>query len=103
MPENFSPLSLDWLSFRAMKKYFALPFLAAFLCGPLAIARADDVYKIDPGHSSINFKVRHFFSYVNGSFTKFSGTINVDPDHPEKSSVTATIQAASITTSNEKR
>ena len=66
-------------------------------------ARADDTYKIDPVHSWINFKVRHFFSYVNGSFKKFEGTIRVDPDHPEKSSVTATIDTASIDTKNDKR
>jgi polyisoprenoid-binding protein YceI len=40
---------------------------------------------------------------VNGNFKKFEGTIRVDPDHPEKSSVTATIDAASIDTGNEKR
>ena len=64
---------------------------------------AEDTYKIDSVHSSISFKVRHFFSYVTGNFTKFEGTIHVDPDHPEKSSVTATIDAASVDTKNEKR
>ncbi len=47
--------------------------------------------------------MRHFFSYVTGSFKKFEGTITVDPDHPEKSSVVATIDATSIDTQNEKR
>src|SRR2546430_17643779 len=85
-----------------MKKYLTPLLLAALLCGP-ALTRADDTYKIDPVHSSISFKVRHFFSYVNGSFTKFTGTINMDADHPEKSSVTATIQTAIVNTGNEKR
>jgi polyisoprenoid-binding protein YceI len=76
---------------------------AAFLCGSILTARADDTYKIDPVHSAISFKVRHFFSYVNGSFKQFEGTINVDPDHPEKSSVTATIDVASVDTKNDKR
>ncbi len=40
---------------------------------------------------------------MNGSFKKFEGTIQLDPDHPEKSSVTAKIEAASIDTQNEKR
>ncbi|MEO5754067.1 MAG: YceI family protein [Chthoniobacterales bacterium] len=85
-----------------MKKY--LPYLmATVLCGSVLTVRADNTYKLDPVHSSISFKVRHFFSYVNGSFKKFEGTIQVDPDHPEKSSVTATIDAASIDTQNEKR
>ena len=84
-----------------MKKSLCL--LAALLCGSSLTVRADDTYKIDPVHSAINFKVRHFFSYVNGSFKKFDGTISVDADHPEKSSVTATIDTASIDTKNDKR
>ena len=71
--------------------------------GGILTVRADETYKIDPVHSSISFRVRHFFSYVNGSFKKFAGTISVDRDHPEKSSVTATIDPASIDTKNEKR
>jgi polyisoprenoid-binding protein YceI len=85
-----------------MKKQLPLLLLAA-LCGSVLTARADDTYKIDPVHSSISFRVRHFFSFVNGSFRKFEGTIKVNHDHPEKSSVTATIDAASITTQNDKR
>ncbi|HEY3661618.1 MAG TPA: YceI family protein [Chthoniobacterales bacterium] len=84
-----------------MKKYFSLLLLAAF-CGSLSSARAEE-YKLDPVHSSISFKVRHFFSYVNGGFTKFEGTIHVDQEHPEKSSVTATIDATSVNTKNDKR
>ncbi len=85
-----------------MKKYLSLLLLVAF-CGSVASVRAEEVYKLDPVHSSITFKVRHFFSYVTGSFKKFEGTITVDPDHPEKSSVMATIDATSIDTQNEKR
>ncbi|MBA3652000.1 MAG: YceI family protein [Chthoniobacterales bacterium] len=85
-----------------MKKHLYFLLLAAFFCGSSLTARAD-TYKIDPVHSSISFKVRHFFSYVNGSFKKFEGTIDVDHDHPEKSSVTATIDAGSVDTQNEKR
>ena len=84
-----------------MKK--SLSLLAALLCGSVLSVHAEDTYKIDSVHSSISFKVRHFFSYITGNFTKFEGTIHVDPDHPEKSSVTATIDAASVDTKNEKR
>lgn len=84
-----------------MKK--SLSLVAALLGGFVLTVHADDTYKIDPVHSSISFKVRHFFSYVNGNFKKFDGTINVDVDHPEKSSVTATIDATSIDTKNDKR
>lgn len=84
-----------------MKKFLSL--FAVLLGGSILTVHADDTYKIDPVHSAINFKIRHFFSYVSGRFDKFEGTIRVDPDHPEKSSVTATIDAASVDTKNEKR
>ncbi len=86
-----------------MKRLLPSLLIAAALAGSAFSARADDSYKIDPVHSSISFKVRHFFSNVTGSFQKFEGTIHVDSAHPEKSSVTATIQTDSIQTGNDKR
>ncbi len=85
-----------------MKKYLTLLVIGT-LCGSVFTAGAEETYKFDPVHSSIGFKVRHFFSYVNGSFKKFEGTIQFDPEHPEKSSVTAKIDASSIDTQNAKR
>ena len=66
-------------------------------------ALAQDTYKIDPVHSEVSFKVRHLLAKVSGRFTKFSGTIKVDPADISKSSVEVTIDAASITTDNEAR
>ncbi len=86
-----------------MKKLLPLLVLVAASGVSILSARADDTYKIDPVHSSISFKVRHFFSNVKGGFKKFEGTINVDSDHPEKSSVNATIQTESVDTGNDKR
>ena len=85
-----------------MKKL--LLFLTVLSCtGSILTAQAEETYKLDPGHSSIGFKVRHFFSNVTGNFTKFEGTIQLDVANPEKSTVTATIQPASVDTKNEKR
>jgi polyisoprenoid-binding protein YceI len=80
-------------------------FLAVGLCLVLAgsSARANEIFKFDSAHSTIAFKVRHLLGSAKGRFTKFSGTIDVDRDHPEKSTVTATIQAASIDTAIAKR
>ncbi|MFT3782751.1 MAG: YceI family protein [Nibricoccus sp.] len=80
-------------------------FLAAALAvGSLQIAQAAvEAYKIDPVHSSVGFSIRHFVSKVPGTFTKFSGTITVDRDNLEKSSVDATVDITSINTANEKR
>lgn len=66
-------------------------------------SHAGDIFTFDPAHSTIAFKVRHFLGSAKGRFTKFSGTIEVDRDHPEKSSVVATIQTASIDTAIAKR
>jgi polyisoprenoid-binding protein YceI len=74
-----------------------------YLAVPSSSAVANEVFKIDPGHSTIAFKVRHLLGTAKGKFTKFSGTIEVDREHPDKSSVTATIQTASIDTAIAKR
>lgn len=66
-------------------------------------AMAQDVYKIDPVHSEVSFKVGHLLAKTSGRFTKFGGTIKVDPADISKSSVEVTIEAASISTDNEAR
>ncbi len=65
-------------------------------------AQAAD-WEIDPVHSGVSFKIRHFFSKVPGKFGKFAGVINFDPKNPAAASVKVTIQAASINTDNEGR
>jgi polyisoprenoid-binding protein YceI len=77
---------------------------AAVASGLVSTASAAvEAYAIDPVHSSVGFSVRHFFTKVPGLFTKFSGTITVDRDNLENSSVTATIDVGSVSTNNEKR
>lgn len=60
-------------------------------------------YEIDPAHSSVGFRIRHLVGRVSGSFTRFSGSITFDEKQPAKSKVSATIEAASIDTQNQKR
>ena len=76
--------------------------LLAVLC-VVATAHANDTFRIDPARSTIAFKVRHMLGSAKGSFSKFAGTIEVERDHPEQSSVTVTIDAASIDTAIAKR
>jgi polyisoprenoid-binding protein YceI len=60
-------------------------------------------YTIDPGHSDVAFTVRHLMvSKVRGHFTRFQGVLILAPD-PLASSVTATIEVASIDTNNPQR
>jgi polyisoprenoid-binding protein YceI len=67
-----------------------------------ATARAD-TFKINSAHSTIAFKVRHMLGTAKGHFSKFKGTIEVDRENPERSTVTVTIDAASIDTAIARR
>ncbi len=58
---------------------------------------------IDRDHSNVGFSVRHLFTRVQGRFRDFAGTITFDESHPESSSVSVTIQTASIDTNVEAR
>jgi polyisoprenoid-binding protein YceI len=66
-------------------------------------ALANETYKFDQSHSTIGFKVHQFLGTTNGRFTKFSGEIDIDREHPEKSSVSARIDVRSIDTRIQKR
>ncbi len=60
-------------------------------------------WAIDPVHSEVGFSVRHMMvSKVRGRFEKVEGTF-VTGAEPSQSSVTATIDASSITTSQTDR
>ena len=76
---------------------------AIFFAAALSSADAAEVFKIDPAHSSIGFKVHQAIATVMGRFKQFGGTIELDREHPEKSFVTATIQVKSIDTGIAKR
>jgi polyisoprenoid-binding protein YceI len=82
-------------------KILALAALASGLA--CAASAAVETYAIDPVHSSVGFSIRHIFSKVPGSFTKFSGTIVVDRDNLENSKVSAVIEVGSINTASDKR
>jgi len=60
-------------------------------------------WAIDPVHSEVGFTVRHMMvSKVRGKFTEFSGQFVTGAD-PLDSTVTATVQLASIDTGNADR
>lgn len=84
-----------------MKKLLLL--LVAVLAAS-SLALAADTYAIDGAHSSAAFAVKHLgISTVHGRFADVSGTILFDAQAPEKSSVTAVIKSASLTTDNAQR
>lgn len=69
----------------------------------IAPATATEIFKIDSAQSKIDFQVHQFFGTVSGRFSQCSGTIELDREHPEKSSVNAAIQLKSIDTGITKR
>jgi polyisoprenoid-binding protein YceI len=83
-----------------MKRLFFLFATLGFTSAALATV---ETYKIDPVHSSVNFSIRHFVGKVQGRFTKCGGTITVDRDNLENSSVEASIDVTSVNTENDKR
>jgi polyisoprenoid-binding protein YceI len=81
-----------------MKKVSMALVLILGVLGAVSFAQAA-VYKIDPDHSSITFKVKHLtISTVMGKFSKFSGTFNFDEKNPSQSKVEVTIDPASVDT-----
>lgn len=86
-----------------MKSRSLLTFAAIAAAFISSAQAAVETYEIDPVHSSVGFTIRHTLGRVSGSFTKFNGELKVDRENLEASSVSATIEAASITTAAEKR
>jgi len=87
-----------------MKRSILSLIIAGITIGSLASAKAAvETYNIDPVHTWVGFSIAHFFTKVPGYFSKVKGTIVVDRDHLENSTVEAVIQVASITTNTKMR
>jgi polyisoprenoid-binding protein YceI len=58
-------------------------------------------WQLDPYHTQVEFSAKHLgMMTVRGQFDEVSATADIDPDHPEASSVEVTISTASIRTNN---
>ncbi len=85
-----------------MRKVSLVTFL--MLVSALAAYSQVQEFKIDPVHSSAQFKVKHMLvSTVVGRFTDINGTITYDAQDPTKSKVEAVIKTASVNTDNSMR
>ncbi len=84
---------------KRMAVVFMIGLLGALGGAPVFAA----TYEIDRVHSHVGFRIRHLVSKSKGSFDSFSGTIEFDEKAPEKSSVSVTIDTASINTAVSKR
>jgi polyisoprenoid-binding protein YceI len=56
-------------------------------------------WEVDPTHSALEFVARYaVFTLVRGRFTSFSGTVVIDPLHPDATGVDVDIDASSVDT-----
>jgi polyisoprenoid-binding protein YceI len=61
-------------------------------------------YKVDPAHTSAQFKVRHMMiASVRGEFGKVAGTVTFNPQNPAASEIDAEIDVESISTHEPQR
>ena len=58
-------------------------------------------WQLDPYHTQVEFSAKHLgMMTVRGSFEEVSAVADIDPEHPETSSVEVTISTASVHTNN---
>ena len=83
-----------------MKKVFVFLAVTLITIGSFA----QDHWKIDPAHSSLNFNISHSgISFVNGKFTDYTGEVTTYGEEFDEAKVNFTVQIASINTNVEMR
>lgn len=61
-------------------------------------------WTLDPHHVDVGFRVKHMMvASVKGEFSDVAAEVVIDLDQPERSSIVATVQTASIDTRSEMR
>jgi len=69
-----------------------------------ALAAEDYIIDTKGQHAFIQFKIKHLgYSWLLGSFERFSGSFHYDAGHPENNRVRITIKTASINTNHAER
>lgn len=79
-----------------MKKTILILFAALFVA---ASVKSQSIYKVDPAHASVNFRVKHMgITFVAGKFDKFDGGIIGSFDNFDDARVFFNVDVASINT-----
>jgi len=86
-----------------MRRSTALILVAVLAVPPTAAAIETLSWNVDTAHTEVNFKVRHFFTPVTGTFTSYDVELMFDRDDPTNSRVNVSIDVASVSTGNERR
>jgi polyisoprenoid-binding protein YceI len=92
---TFQPKALSWAAIAAFAASAAAAQPPPPNTNPAAVPAG--VYAIEPVHTEVLFKVNHMgFTNYYGRFSRASGTLRLDPAHPEASSLDVTIPVASL-------
>lgn len=88
-----------------MLRRAAAVLLGAILASPALAASKDPsqapagAYRLEASHSQLLFAIGHLeLTSYHGRFDKLSGTLNFDPNQPEKSAVSITMDMTSLDT-----
>jgi polyisoprenoid-binding protein YceI len=82
-----------------MKKLLPALLAALLTLSPALVLAGPSTWTVDPSHSRAGFAVKHLvISTTRGEFTKLAGKLVLDEADVSRSSVEATIDAASIDT-----
>lgn len=84
--------------------YLKSVLLASSLMASTWVMADDYVIDTEGAHASVNFKIQHLgYSWLKGGFNTFSGEFSYDEKSPEKSSVSVTIDTASVDSNHAER
>jgi len=85
-------------------KIFHLIFVLGLLAILSSSAYAAETYKLDPGHTSIVFRIKHLgVSYVYGRINGPTGSFVFDESSPSKSAIEMQAETKNVDTAVEKR
>ncbi len=82
-------------------KIFSLGFLLCLMS--LQSGLAQSRYKVREDTSRVSFTLRHFANQASGKFKDFSGDLSFSKASPETSSISFSVDAASVDTANSTR
>ena len=72
--------------------------------GSIGTASPAADYAIDPAHSFVEFRIKHLgYSWLYGRFNRFSGHFSYDADSPQASTISVSIDTASIDSNHAER
>ena len=98
LPMNFKLLALGTLALALPLAYQAVAVPAS--AAPVSAAAP---WKVDSGHSSVVFRVKHIVAPFWGRFDKVSGNVQWDATKPETASVELAVDVGSVNTNDGKR